>query len=151
MPTIIKVVVTTHPLACADVGNATPDCSRRIANRPATLGVFVALAIGNLLPQEEEGHCQRVDHHSGHHRYRDRDDPGGAARTRDDCGGTNHQYRPARLSAPGDQTLASPDSSCTSTTGGSNRRPTDYESASATKLAAQVNVSLIQSRALNAL
>ena len=33
-PTITKTPVTTHPLACADAVNATPDCPRRIAIGP---------------------------------------------------------------------------------------------------------------------
>ena len=76
-----------------------------------------------------------VDHHSGHHNNHDRDDPGG---------GRPHPRRlrqhqpsvpPGKIVGPGDQTLASPDSSCTSTTGGSNPRPTDYESARSSAVA----------------
>jgi hypothetical protein len=56
----------------------------------------------------------------------DRDDPGGTARTPDDCGSTTIPP-PGKIVGPGGQTLACPDSSCTSTTGGTNPRPTDYE------------------------
>ena len=69
-----RMVVTTHLLACADTAEATPVCPPPDSNLPAALGVFVALDIGNLPRQEEEGHCQRVDHHSGHHNNHDRDD-----------------------------------------------------------------------------
>jgi hypothetical protein len=72
---------------------------------------------GNLLPQEEEdqGYGRRVDHHSGHHNNHDRDDPGVA---------------PALETTAAAPTISTArrDWSRTSTTGGSNPRPTDYES-----------------------